>query len=94
MFAWVLQDCGDHTLLVRGRYGRMSPLADRQSENPFFNKERKLKRVEQPFEEVRRAKMGDGETRSIEDLLSDKRLFARIAFRMPIGRSLRQVDDC
>jgi hypothetical protein len=93
MLTWALQDCGDHAPLVLRRDGRMSPFADGEAENSFFNKERKLKRVEQPFKKVRRAKMGDCETRPIENLLSDEGVSTRIAFRIAISRPLRQIDD-
>jgi hypothetical protein len=73
--------------------GACRPFADRQPEKPLSNKERELKRVEQPFKEVGRTKMGDGETGPIEDLFSDKGVPTRIAFRIPIGRSLGQIDD-
>jgi len=89
----VLQDCGDYAPLILRCDGCMSPFANRQAENSFFNKERKLKRVKQPFKEVRRAKMGDCKTRPIENLLSNESVSTRIAFRIAISRSLRQIDD-
>src|SRR5277367_5978095 len=71
----------------------MSPFTDWQAQNSFFNKEWKLKRVEQPFKEERRPKMRDRETRPIENSFGDEGLFARITFRMAISRSLRHIND-
>jgi hypothetical protein len=93
MSSRVLQDCRDHATLVLRPNGGMLPLADGQADDPLLDEQGELPRIEQPLEEIRRAEMGDCEARPIEDLLGDKGVFAGIAFRMAISRSLRQIDD-
>jgi len=75
-YEMMLSESQERMLMVLRPDRRVSPFADRQAENSFFNKQRELKRVEQPFKEKRRAKMGDCETRPIEYLLGDEGFLA------------------
>jgi hypothetical protein len=88
-----LEERSDNTPLVLSRNGRMSRLAERQAKNTFFQEHRELPRVEQPFEEVGRSKVGHLKARPIEHLLRDPGFLAGIACRRATGRTLRQIDD-
>ena len=72
--------------------GACRPFADRQAQDALFDEQRQLPGIEQPFEEVGRAQVRDGEPRPVQHLLGDEMVAAGMALRMPVGRALGQVD--
>ena len=88
----IVQDRRDYPALVgRGRR-RMPPVADRQAQDALFHEERQLPGIEQPFQEVGRAQVRDGESRPVQHLLGNEMVPAGMALGMPVGRALGQVD--
>ena len=86
------QERRDGAALVVRRDRRMPALADRHAQDALLQVGQ-LPGIEQPFEEVGRPQMDDGQARPVEHLLGDEAVAAGVAGGVAVRRPLRQVDD-